>query len=362
MTKEQIARLPMLFQDNRITRFYIGGKLLNEWQKKEAEEDSNRCEELLVTSLGAISKGEKAGFAVSRTIEQQGGYLLSDIIQQYPDEVLGKEFQEYNPGNLSVLARVGDTKVRLVMQCHPTKSDANKYFGMPMGKTEAWYIARVREGEGEEPCVYAGFRKHVTPELWKSLIDKQDIENMLKCLYRFPVKEGDMILIPAGMPHCVGPNCLFLEFHECNDVTIRVEKKINGLTISDEEMYNGLSQADGLSLFDYTTYGEEEITEKIRMRRTVLQEEENFCLTQLIGEEQNPTFGVDLLTLHGSWEMPERQYHRVAVAVDGDIVLQTEAGEEVLKQGHGALIPAACRQVRMMGKNCKAVIGKPFLQ
>ncbi|HJB15017.1 MAG TPA: class I mannose-6-phosphate isomerase [Candidatus Blautia excrementipullorum] len=358
---KSIIQNPLLFQNNRIQRFYIGGKLLNEWRKEETAEDSHMCEELLVTSIGAISKGEAEGFAVSKTIESQGNLLLSNIIAQYPNEILGEDFQKYNPGNLSVLARVGDTKVRLVMQCHPRKEDAKKYFHMPMGKTEAWYIAKTRDEEGQEPCVYAGFQKHVTPQLWKELIEEQDVSRMLKCLHRIPVKEGQMILIPAGMPHCVGPNCLFLEFHECNDVTIRVEKHINGMTVTEEEMYNGLSQEDGLTLFDYTTYSEEEIRERVLMKGTTLEKGGDYQLEELIGRQQNDSFGVNLLSLDGSWIMGRQPYHRIVIAVDGDIILETEHGRETLIQGHGALIPAECGEIRMTGTKCKAAIGIPFL-
>ena len=61
MIDRTLVQYPLLFQDNRIERFYIGGKLLERWRKAKAEEDSHMCEELLVTSIGAISKGKGEG-------------------------------------------------------------------------------------------------------------------------------------------------------------------------------------------------------------------------------------------------------------------------------------------------------------
>ena len=53
--------------------------------------------------------------------------MLSDLIKAYPNEILGERFQKYNPDQLTMLARVGDTTVRLVMQCHPNREDAKRY-------------------------------------------------------------------------------------------------------------------------------------------------------------------------------------------------------------------------------------------
>lgn len=361
MDRKELIQSPLLFQDNRIKRFYLGGSVMNEWRRMPKAEDSNQCEELLVTSMGAISKGEASGFGVSRTIPEQGGILLSELIQEYPDEILGREFQKYNPNQLSVLARAGDTKVRLVMQCHPRKADAQKYFHMPMGKTEAWYIARVREAEGEPACVRAGFKEGVTRAQWKELIEKQDIDGMLACLHTIEVKQGDTVLIPAGTPHCAGPNCLFVEFHECNDITVRTEKSINGMTISEEEMFYGLPLEEALNLFDYTTYSEAEVREKLGMRPKEKEKGGEYSLCEMIGPENNDSFGIDVLDLNGSYHFPKKPYHRVLVAVEHDVVLKSNGKEELLVQGHGALIPACCEGVIAEGQGSNVAIGIPFI-
>lgn len=361
MVDRTLLRYPLLFQDNRIERFYIGGKLLNRWRKAVEVEDSHMCEELLATSIGAISKGKEEGFAVSRTVKEQGGQLLSDIIRSYPEEVLGKSFHRYNPNQLTVLARAGDTKVRLVMQCHPRRADARKYFQMHMGKCEAWYIADTREMEHETVCVYAGFKPHVSRDLWENLISRQDIPEMLTCLHQIPVKKGQTILIPAGMPHCVGPGCLYLEYHECNDVTVRVEKSINQMTISDSEMFCGLNTRDGLCLFDYATYTEEEIAKTVIMKARPVEEQKEYSVMDFINRTDNDSFGIQLVTINGSYVLPEFEGHRILVPVEQDLTL--EAGDRTfhLVQGHAALVPAACKGLKLTGTHCKVTIGIPFV-
>ncbi|MFI3283878.1 MAG: hypothetical protein R3Y57_02225 [Erysipelotrichaceae bacterium] len=361
MIEKDLVKVPLLFQDNRIQRFYIGGKVLNEWRRMPAAEDNHQCEELLATSIGAISKGHEDGYAISKTIQEQGSHLLSEIIKAYPNEILGERFQTYNPNHLSVLARVGDTIVRLVMQCHLMRDDARKYFNMPMGKTEAWYMAETRETEAGSPCVYVGFKKFVTPAIWKERFDAQDIEGMLECMHKIPVSKGDTILIPAGMPHACGQGCLFLEYHECNDVTIRLERDINGLTLADEEMFNGLKADEGMKLFNYTTYDEEEIKEVSVMKKNVLEKTDEYEYISLIDQTKNDSFGIDLVHIHGSYSLKEFDGHRVIVAVTNDVELKANGQTFTLVQGHSALIPASCKDLEMVATDCSVTIGIPYI-
>ena len=350
---------PLLFQDNRVERFYTGGKLLNEWRGMPPVEDSHACEELLVTSDGAIRSGKPAGYGVSRTIPEQGGVPLDELIAAYPDEILGPRFQAFNPGQLAVLVRAGDTTVRIVMQCHLTDENARRYFGMTRGKAEAWYIARLRGGV-DERYVYAGFKPHVTPELWRELFERQDIDAMVGCLHKIWVREGDEVLIPAGMPHCMGPGCLFVEYHECNDVTIRAERVIGGQRIDDAELFHGLSADEGLALFDYTTYDDAAIRERCVMVPRVLEQTGEYRLRALIGPERAEGFEVLGVALTGAYVLPAFAGHRVLAAGAGDTALVTRDGvRRTLRQGSGALVPAACEGLVLEGAGSRVTIGLP---
>lgn len=350
---------PILFDDDRITRPYIGGKLLNEWRRMQPAEDGHNCEELLVTSIGAISKGHGEGYAISRTVPEQGAVSLKDIIASDPDGILGEEYNKKNPNHLSVLARAGDTIVRLVLQCHPTEADAKKYFNSLCGKTEAWYIARTRKVEGEENCVYAGFKKHVTRELWQELCEKQEVPEMVNCLHKIPVKEGDVILIPAGMPHAVGPGCIFLEIHECSDITIRAERNVNGVVLTDEEMFYGLSLSEGINLFSFETYTAEEIREKVVMKEKAVLVQNGSRLTQMIDYSDTKAFGMKIADIRGEYVLSDFEGHRIMVAIDNDVRLEWEEGSIELVQGHGALIPAGCKELRITAPQARVMLGLP---
>ena len=353
----ECSHRPIIFDHNRITRSYIGGKLLNAWRGMPEAEDNHQCEELLVTSIGAIADGKPKDYAVSRTLD---GTSLAEIIRQDPEGILGRAYQESNPNQLSVLARAGDTIVRLVMQCHPQKKDAFR-FHERHGKAEAWYIARTRTEDGVAPCVYAGFKPHVTPALWKKWVESQNIEAMLEGLHKIDVKTGDVILIPAGMPHAVGPGCIFLEIHECSDITIRVEKHINGVDLSASEMYNGLDQEEGLKLFDYTVYDEAEIRKTCVMEQRDPLYQGNSVITTAIDERNTEAFGMKILTIQPELRLPAFDGHRVLIPVDGDLILECDGEQYKLKQGWGCLLPAALGTLTLRAEKgtAKAVLGLP---
>ena len=348
-----------IFDHDRITRPYIGGTLLNPWRRLEPAENNHQCEELLVTSIGAISSGHGEGYAISRTIAAQGGKRLDAIIAEDPSGVLGPRSQKRLPNQLGVLARAGDTIVRLVLQCHPRKEDAARYFHSPCGKTEAWYIARTQTVNGQPSCIYAGFLPGVTAALWKSLFEKQDVAAMVDCLHKIEVKQGDVILIPAGMPHAVGPGCLFLEIHECSDITIRVERQVNGVTLTDEEMFNGLDGEHGLGLFDMTTYTEDEIRRRVIMhpKAEVLQGASRSVM--MIDETDTDAFGMQIVEVHGEYTLANTGEHRLCVPIDGDVKLTTPQESVTLTQGWGALIPAECSSVTLQAETARVLIGLP---
>lgn len=96
-----------IFDHDRITRPYIGGTLLNQWRRMEPAENNHQCEELLVTSIGAIAPGHGEGYAISRTIAAQGGKRLDAIIAEDPSGVLGPRRRYDRPAGASMPSAQG---------------------------------------------------------------------------------------------------------------------------------------------------------------------------------------------------------------------------------------------------------------
>jgi mannose-6-phosphate isomerase len=103
---------------------------------------------------------------------------------------------------------------KLSVQVHPDDALAHT-LGQPRGKTECWYVLSADSGAS----VMAGFAGPVTPVQVRDAIADGTLEPMLR---KIPVKAGDMIYVPAGTVHAVGPGMTLLETQQTSDITYRL--------------------------------------------------------------------------------------------------------------------------------------------
>ena len=87
----------------------------------------------------------------------QGRDLVS-VINDYPEEILGKAVNEKYQGKLPLLVKFIDAKKDLSIQVHPNDEMAQREHGK-MGKSEMWYVIKADEGAH----LYAGFKQEITP-------------------------------------------------------------------------------------------------------------------------------------------------------------------------------------------------------
>jgi len=347
---------------NRVERLYTGGKLLDRWQGLSEGTDGHRSEELLVTTTEYIGHSENvAERGLSRTKLDDGSYMtLKDMIRLDEAAFLGKRYAGKTNGQAGVLARVGDSTVRLVIQVHPDRNGALKYLNFPSGKTEVWFILDSRRINGEHPYVYAGFQPSLTRQKWRGLFETQDIEGLLSCLHKIQVAPGDAILIEAGMPHAIGGGCLFLELHEACDYTIRLEKTYLGVSLTDEQLHYGIGFDAMFDLFRYETYTPDAIHRKVIMPRLLRASRPGGTLTRIVSYDATDRFAVDVLALSGSFELPHFDGHYIAITARGDTELRAPAGTVKVPQGRGVFVPANVREITAVGDG-ELVIAYPFI-
>src|SRR5205823_13929005 len=76
----------------------------------------------------------------------------------------------------------------------PTRRSSD--LGFAHGKTEAWLIVEARPGA----AVWLGFREDVDRETLRGLLDT---DALLGTLNELPVAAGDLVFVPAGVPHAI---------------------------------------------------------------------------------------------------------------------------------------------------------------
>jgi mannose-6-phosphate isomerase len=139
------------------------------------------------------------------------GKTLRDVISSHPVEVMGATWPKKKL--FPILVKWLDCQERLSLQVHPPAAIAPSLKGEP--KTETWFIADTQPGAS----LIVGLKKGVTREQFEKAIADNTLE---QCVHRFPVAEGDSILVHSGQVHAIDGGNLILEIQQNSDTTYRV--------------------------------------------------------------------------------------------------------------------------------------------
>ena len=159
---------PLLFKPNLHTVVW-GGQRLSRYKGMEPNDDpiGESWEVSAVpSSISIIANGPLAG------------KLLTEVINESPEEILGKAVSKRYGGKLPLLVKFIDAKRDLSIQVHPNDEMAQREHGK-MGKSEMWYVISADEGS----YLYAGFNKEITPEEYQQRVADGTIVDVLSKHY-----------------------------------------------------------------------------------------------------------------------------------------------------------------------------------
>lgn len=142
------------------------------------------------------------------------GKTLQELIDLYPNELLGKHVYEKFGADFPILIKFIDAREDLSIQVHPNDELAKKRHDS-FGKTEMWYVMQADEGAE----LIVGFNKSVTKEEYQQHLNNgtlTDIMNYEK------VHEGDTFFINTGKVHAIGGGIIIAEIQQTSDITYRV--------------------------------------------------------------------------------------------------------------------------------------------
>ncbi|GAA0181804.1 class I mannose-6-phosphate isomerase [Clostridium sediminicola] len=355
---------PLVLKHNRIKRAYTGGKLLDCWQGIKPEKDGNMSEEFLISTVEVTNVDKYDGEGLSMTDLDDGSQAsLKAIIDSNPGAFLGEKYFHKNGNQIGVLARVGDSNVRLVIQCHPDAKCAREYLNFPSGKSEVWYIVDTREIDGEKPHTYAGFKEGVTREQWKDLFEKQDIQGMLDAMHKIYINKGDVIYVKAGMPHAMGPGAVFLELHEPSDYTLRLERDYLGIrTFNEQEIHYGMGYEKLFDCFDYTTYTDEEIKNTVIVNEKEINSADGSKEYELLSHDYTGCFAMNKVDIQGEYTIDNNFEHSIAIVVKGNGYICGNGKKKEVNQGQGIFIPNGLEKVTfesLKDEKLEVIVGFP---
>lgn len=119
-------------------------------------------------------------------------------------ELIGEDFPR-----IPLLLKLISTTQWLSIQVHPDDKFAKELENEPWGKTEAWYFLN----ESNEIFIsndVENNKRAIETQNWK------DIFNPIK------LKKEDLLFIPAGVVHTLGPNSMLLEIQQTSSLTYRL--------------------------------------------------------------------------------------------------------------------------------------------
>jgi mannose-6-phosphate isomerase len=180
------------------------------------------------------------------------GRLLRDAVAADPGRWLGRAHVERFGVTTGVLFKLLDPAERLPVHAHPDRAFARAHLASEFGKTEAWIVLDTREDEAE---VWCGLREPVERETYRRWIEEQDTDALLGSLNRIPVRAGDVVFVPGGVPHAIGAGALIAELQEPTDFSILCEWK--GFPVGPGDAHLGLGWERALDALDLGTRGPE---------------------------------------------------------------------------------------------------------
>ena len=93
--------------------------------------------------------------------------------------------------------------------------DEARSVGMPHGKTEAWYILSA----APHAKVAVGLKWRPTSQQLRTAIEDGSIADMI--FWRH-VQSGEVVFVPAGTIHAIGPGLIIAEIQQRSDATFRL--------------------------------------------------------------------------------------------------------------------------------------------
>ena len=165
-------------------------------------------------------KGHESIVAEVGTSCEDKGLTISELIQKYREKLLGEKVYERFGTDFPLLIKFIDSRQDLSVQVHPDDKLAKERHRC-QGKTEMSYIINTKPGAK----IYAGLNKHITPEDFVRMTDKETIDGhspLMDVIAAHDSHVGDIFFLPAGRLHSIGAGNLLVEIQQTSDITYRV--------------------------------------------------------------------------------------------------------------------------------------------
>lgn len=321
---------PMVLGPNRPVRPYRGGLGITSLRGVPAA-DAHRPEDFVASTV-AVFGDDRIGLSTL-----PDGRVLREAIEAAPVEFLGAPHVDAFGAQPELLVKLLDTGERLFVHFHPDDDFAAQHLGLAHGKTEAWIVVGLRDAGPGSGTAHLGFARDVNAAEVADWVERQDVAAMLEAMNPVELRVGDAILVPAGVPHAIGPGVTVVELQEPADLSVLLE--FDGFPGVDRDgAFLELPEPLALTALDRSAWNGERLEGLIVHRRA----------GSALPAAAEPFFRAERVSVRGAHGL-ERGY-AVLVVVDGQGELRTASATLELRRGETVLVPDAAGQVELVGE------------
>jgi mannose-6-phosphate isomerase len=351
---ERVAHGPITFSPERPYRLFTGGLLLDQLLKLDDPGDGHYGEAWYASTIeaanvrGGIADKNATPQGLSRIIVDNQAVLFRDLVEQFPDTLLGPPIVKEFGKTVPIIAKFIDTAVRHVVQVHPSKAFVNKYFNFPSGRDEAWVILKIRDNLSEPAHVYLGFKDGMTRESFEPILLRGNSEELLNCLNRITVSPRETYYVPAGVPHALGPGLFIIEIHEPADYIFRAEKHWLDMELSEVQRHLTLGFDKLAEAFEYTGMTAEETKNMYRYQPKNYFRDSGKEVSMYFGERPDKAFGILTVTVFKPSTLSLGSQFSVGLVTRGESKVRWQGGETMVTPAKGIFFPAALDGVEII--------------
>jgi mannose-6-phosphate isomerase len=254
------------------------------------------------------------------------GCTLAELLAQYTHDLIGAD-NDASQG-FPLLAKLLDASAWLSVQVHPNDAQARQLEGQPRGKTEAWYVIAAEPG--------AKLVTGLHPGTTRAEIAHATRTNTLERLLIYEeVRAGDVLSIPAGVVHALGPGILLYEIQQSSDTTYRLydwgrvglDGKPRPLHI---EKSLAVANTEHLPPIRHTDH----------------------ILTQKVDIVRCPFFATELYQFMdgGTIDFDDSKTFDSLTCIEGSATVESDSGTVTMSLGQTVLVPACIERYSLTGQ------------
>ncbi|MCK5136268.1 MAG: class I mannose-6-phosphate isomerase [Bacteroidales bacterium] len=142
------------------------------------------------------------------------GNSLEELIEIYMGDIMGDRIFEKFGTFFPILTKFIHSNDNLSIQVHPGDDYAMEHHG-ENGKTEMWYILEAEK----DARLIVGFNRDIDENEFLASLNSGTLVDLMNFE---PVQKGDVLFIPTGRVHALGPGIVLAEIQQTSNMTYRI--------------------------------------------------------------------------------------------------------------------------------------------